>query len=173
MPYSHPAHYTAVVNLIKENFKPKTTRIIDIGVGSGVYRELLSEYEMDGIEIYEKYIGDFNLIERYDEIFNVDAITFDYTKKYKLAILGDVLEHMSVEDAKTVLTALKKAGISIVAQIPYEYEQGVYDGNEHEIHLQPDLTPDIFMERYAEFGFELLQSDEVCGAYYSFKKGKA
>lgn len=166
MPYSHAAHYEAVAKLIRDNFDPATTPIIDIGCGAGAYRNLLPEYTMDGIEIYAKYISDFNLVERYREIFNVDAVSFKYTKKYKLAIMGDVLEHLSIDDAKTILNNLRKAKIAVIVQVPYEYEQGVYDGNENEIHIQDDLTHALFLERYSEFGFSFLQEDAICGAYY-------
>ena len=168
MPYSHPAHYSDVALLVRENFDPSTTSIIDIGAGSGTYRDIFPEYTLDGIEVYEKYINDFRLRARYREIFNTNVLEFTQWKKYDLAIMGDILEHLSVEDAKSVLSALKKAKVSVLVQIPYLYEQGEYDGNHHEIHLQPDLTREVFMERYAEFGFKFLKDDHVCGAYYAF-----
>lgn len=171
MPYSYPAHYASVVNLIKSNFNPANTSIIDIGCGSGTYRDLLPEYTMDGIEVYEKYINDFRLRDRYRNIFNVNVTDYKFSgKTHNLAIMGDVLEHLSVEDAKKVLKGIEDAGISIVVQVPYLYEQGIYDGNEHEIHLQPDLTHEVFLDRYAEFGFSFLTEDSVCGAYYIFRK---
>lgn len=169
MPYSHPAHYSAVTSLIRGMFSPNTTRIIDIGCGAGVYRDLLSEYTMDGIEVYEKYIRDFNLRSRYREIFNVNVLDFKFVKgNYELAIMGDVLEHLSVEDAKKVLTSIKNANIPILVQVPYMYEQGEYDGNHHEIHLQPDLTREVFFDRYSEFNFQILTEDTVCGAYFNW-----
>lgn len=173
MPYSHPAHYTNVVNLIRANFNPSETSIIDIGCGAGVYRDLLPAYTMDGVEVYEKYINDFKLREKYRTIFNEDVVNFKFTgKKYTLAIMGDILEHLSVEDAKKVLNAIKKANISLIVQVPYLYEQGEYDGNVHEIHLQPDLTHEVFLSRYEEYGFSFLVEDSVCGAYYIFRKGE-
>lgn len=171
MPYSHPAHYPSVVNLIRTNFPSNSTRILDVGVGSGTYRNLLPEYTMDGIEVYSKYIQDFNLESRYRKIFNVDVVDFEFNaNEYELVIMGDVLEHLSVVDALNVLKSIKDSGMSLLIQVPYMYEQGIYDGNDHEIHLPSDLTHDVFLDRYSEFGFELLNRDDVCGAYYTFNK---
>jgi hypothetical protein len=167
MPYSHPSHYTKIVNLILNSFDPKTSYIIDIGVGAGVYRNLLPNYNMDGIEIYRKYIDDFNLESRYNLIFNEDAVKFNYNTKYNLAIMGDVLEHLEISEAKLILNKLIENKISVIVQVPYLYEQGEYDGNTHEIHIQSDLTDKVFKERYSEYNFKLLSSDEVCGVYYS------
>lgn len=126
---------------------------------------------MDGIEVYEKYIKDFKLRDRYRTIFNTDVTKYEFDGKiHNLAIMGDVLEHLSIEDAKKTLKKIEVAGISIVVQVPYMYEQGIYDGNEHEIHLQPDLTHSVFLSRYSEFGFSFLTEDAVCGAYYIFRK---
>ena len=171
MPYSHPGNHQAVVNLIRANFPVQTTSIIDIGCGCGTYKDLLPEYTMDGIEVYEKYINDFKLRDRYREIFNTDVTKYEFNgKTHNLAIMGDVLEHLGIDDAKKVLKNIETAEMSIVVQVPYMYEQGIYDGNEHEIHLQPDLTHAVFLNRYAEFGFSFLVEDSVCGAYYIFRK---
>lgn len=170
MPYSHPAHYAKTVELIKSNFNKDDTYIIDIGVGAGIYRDLLPEYHIDGIEVYEKYINDFNLRSRYDNIFNEDAVDFNYTNKYNLAIMGDVLEHLKISEAKKILNALVENNTSIITQVPYLYEQGIYDGNIHEVHIQADLTDELFLKRYAKYDFKLLSKDEVCGVYYLINK---
>lgn len=169
MPYSYSAFYSNSAEYIRSNFSTDDL-IIDIGVGSGTYKNIVPEYTLDGIEIYEKYINDFNLRERYRNIYNEDAINFKYTSEYKLATMGDVLEHMSVEDSKKLLKKLVKNKISILIQVPYMYEQGIYDGNEHEIHIQDDLTHELFLERYSEFGFTTLCRDHICGIYVLLNK---
>ena len=166
MPYSYAAHYNKTIDLIRTTFDPKTSYILDIGVGAGIYRDLLPDYNIDGIEIYKKYINDFKLESRYNHIFNEDAVNFNYNKKYCLAIMGDVLEHLKISDAKLILNKLVENEISIIVQVPYLYEQGEYDGNTHEIHIQPDLTHEVFIKRYSEYNFKLLCKDNVCGVYY-------
>jgi hypothetical protein len=46
-------------------------------------------------------------------------------------------------------------------------EQGEYEGNTHETHLQPDLTPDLMKERYPDL--ELIYGNGQYG-YYVKKK---
>jgi hypothetical protein len=48
-------------------------------------------------------------------------------------------------------------------------EQSEYEGNTHEIHLQPDLTPENMLERYPDL--ELLYGNNFYG-YYTNKKQK-
>ena len=48
-------------------------------------------------------------------------------------------------------------------------EQGEHEGNMHETHLQPDLTPDIMKQRYSDL--ELLYGNNFYG-YYIKKKPK-
>lgn len=160
-------NHQPAIELIRANFDPSIV-IIDIGAGMGAYRDLLPEYCMDGIEICDEYIDTFKLRERYRNLFHIDAVDFVYSREYQLAILGDVLEHMTIPNARTVLSELKAHQISIVAQIPYRSVQGALRGNNHEVHVQSDLTHEVFMERYGEFGFVLLTSNRWCGIYYSF-----
>lgn len=58
--------------------------------------------------------------------------------------MGDVIEHLSIEDAKTVLDRLMPLCEEIVVAVPYEYKQESYDDNIFQAHKQPDLTPQIF-----------------------------
>lgn len=165
-------HYP-IQELIRDNFDPSTL-IIDIGAGQGAYRKLFPEYCMDGIEICDLYIKDFKLRELYREVFCCDAVDFSYSRKnYELAILGDVLEHMTVQNAKDLLLKLKNEEISMVFQIPYMAVKGINSGwgsreNVYEYHIQDDLTHEIFMERYKEFDLKLLRKNQWCGIYYIF-----
>jgi hypothetical protein len=51
--------------------------------------------------------------------------------------------------------------------VPYLYEQGEEFGNIHETHLQPDLTPEIMLERYPDL--KLIYGDENYGYYGNSK----
>ena len=164
MPYSHPSHREAIKQFISDNFDP-IIQILDVGAGAGSYRDLLPNPIMDALEIYAKYIEDFDLKNKYRKVFNENAVSFKY-KRHQLAILGDVVQTLEIEDAKKIFTALRKQGTAIIVQVPFLYEQGPYDGNVNETHIQADLTNEVFLERYAEFDFKLLTLDEVCGVYY-------
>ena len=62
--------------------------------------------------------------------------------------MGDVLEHIPKYEAMNLVDRINSAGKKCLIAVPYLYEQGEYDGNVHEIHHQPDLTNEIFLERY-------------------------
>lgn len=82
-----------------------------------------------------------------------DIREFQYTRRYNLIIFGDILEHLTVEDAQMVLCEAKKWGEHILIGVPYLYKQEPLYGNEAERHLQEDLTHEIFTLRYPEYEF--------------------
>ena len=51
--------------------------------------------------------------------------------------------------------------------VPYMYEQGVYEGNIHEIHQQPDLTKDVFLKRYPQM--HLLMGNDDYGYFINYE----
>ena len=74
-----------------------------MGAGQGTYLNLIREglgagVIVNAVEVWQPYIDQFSLANRYDKLFNMDVremINF----KYDLVILGDILEHMSEADA--------------------------------------------------------------------------
>jgi hypothetical protein len=50
--------------------------------------------------------------------------------------------------------------------IPYTMEQGEHEGNIYETHHQPDLTNEIFLERYP--CMKLLYKDDGYGYYINY-----
>lgn len=83
--------------------------VLDIGCGRGIWAGCLKSNKPEvlwhGIEIWDPYIKKYwkNLSRLYDEIFSANIINFDYFRNYDLIIMGDVLEHMTLENAKKVL----------------------------------------------------------------------
>jgi hypothetical protein len=148
MPYSYPEFK----NEIKEHFKkyvPKNTRILDVGPGAGVYADVLKEleYNIDCLEIWSPYVSQFNLEEKYNKVIIGDIRYFDFSG-YEYIIMGDVLEHLSYDDAKIIIDKIEANNIRCLIAVPYNYIQGEYDGNKFETHLQPDLTPENVLIRY-------------------------
>lgn len=148
MPFSYSFFKEDYQHHMEENF-PQDTQILDVGAGSGGYADLLRNYfkHIDGIEIHEPYIHDFNLKSKYNNLFLGDIRTFDFTA-YDYIIMGDVLEHLSVEDAKSLIAKIESNKICLMVAVPYLYPQGAAYDNIHETHLQPDLTHHLFLERY-------------------------
>ena len=143
----------------------KPIHALDVGTGDGKYQRLLlqvfpnrfsieggttvcqSGFHIEGIEIWKPYIERFNLEQRYDEIYNIDARKFDWTgKQYDVVFCGDVLEHMSKEDAVELVRNASLHSRHVLINIPiYHAEQGAEAGNPYETHVKPDWTHDEVM----------------------------
>jgi hypothetical protein len=166
MPYS----YTLYKEEVKHHFLNSlvsSIRILDVGPGCGTYSHLLKEHfpNMDAIEIFESYVSQFDLHNKYNNIIIGDIREYDF-RDYEYIIMGDVLEHLSVSDAKKILNVIKENDILCLVAVPYNYEQGTYMDNVHETHLQPDLTHELFLERYPDF--KLLIGDDKYGYYINY-----
>lgn len=145
MPFSTPVLDDVCVNWIRGNCSTEVV-VLDIGAGAGKWRALLPEYQMDAVEAFAPTIEHFHLREHYREVFCQDVMTFKDFSKYGLVILGDVLEHLTVEDAQALLARLE--GCKVVVKVPYLSPQGAINGNDYEIHRQPDLTTEVMLQRY-------------------------
>lgn len=152
MPGSARRYDLDIQTWVREQF-PIEASILDIGAGTGKYRNLLNEFpNVDGVEIFEPYIKRYRLTEMYRDVFHYDAVLLDHgvLRSYDLVILGDVLEHLSVEDARAFLSRIDYDRQTVLIAVPFEYEQGEVDGNPHEVHVQDDLTHARFVERYGD-----------------------
>lgn len=172
MPTSYPLYKDSVRNWFLENV-PFNTRIMDVGAGCGTYSQLLRGYgyKMDAIEIWEPYIEKYDLKSKYDQVWNWDFINMPVGAydDYDFFIMGDILEHLSVDEGQWILSFLTLKRKKFLVAVPYQMEQGEHEGNMYETHLQPDLTPEIMEERYPEL--ELLYGNNFYG-YYINKKQK-
>jgi cyclopropane fatty-acyl-phospholipid synthase-like methyltransferase len=124
-------------------------QILDVGCGSGGYFELLngSYNNIDGIEIYPNYIQMFNLDTKYRRLILGDVLHQDLSG-WEYFIMGDVIEHMTYEEALQLIQKIHNSGKFMMVAVPYLFNQDEEYGNIHEIHKQPDLTKEVFLERY-------------------------
>ena len=157
-PYGKPEIRNFIMNLI-----PKGSSILDVGAGSGTYYHLLgSDYKWSAVEIWHDaalYLQQF-----YTTVYEINIKDFEYTQHYDLIMFGDILEHLTVADAQSVLEKANQHACYIMVGVPYNYQQGALYGNNYEQHLQPDLTPIIFNERYQNFNPILISNNY--GYYY-------
>jgi len=172
MPTSYPLYKDSVRNWVLQNI-PLDAKILDVGAGCGTYSDLLRGYgyKIDAVEIWKPYIDKYELKKKYGVVYhkNILAIDFVILDTYDFFILGDVLEHLTTEEAQYVMLFLKQNNKKYIVAVPYQMEQGEHEGNAYETHLQPDLTPDIMMQRYPDM--ELLYGNNFYG-YYIKKKPK-
>lgn len=166
MPYSIGYYKENIKNHFLENVSTNS-KILDAGAGCGTYSVLLKDHfpNMDGLEIFSEYDKMFDLKSKYNNLFIADILDFDISG-YDYVILGDILEHLSVENAQSLLKRIDENDILCLVGVPYLFEQGPEYNNEHETHLQPDLTHGIFMDRYPNM--KLLWKNEAYGYYVNY-----
>jgi len=169
MPNSYNYFKEDIKQYLVENLS-KNAKILDAGPGIGTYSILLKDYgfDMDAVEIYEPYVEKYNLRDKYKNVFVQSIIGFDITP-YDFVILGDVLEHISTEDAQVLINSITSQNKGCLVAIPYMMEQGEHEGNIHETHLQPDLTLEVMEQRYPNL--KLIYGNEYYG-YYTNKTQK-
>ena len=150
MPSSHHAHIVDALDFVRR-INPMS--VLDIGIGYGrwgfLFREFLDVIQgrldacdwktrIDGIEIWEPYIGDYHRYI-YDSIY-IDNIVFfvDKMENYDLIFMGDVLEHISKGAATAVLDKLFNKCKYLLLNIPIGkawLKQGALFGNPYETHV--------------------------------------
>lgn len=151
-----------VVKYLKKQF-PIRSSCLDIGANNAKWFKLLgNHFIMDGVEAWKPYIIKYKLNDKYRKLTHANIVDFDEFD-YDVIIMGDVLEHLSVEDGQKVIKKMYPRCKELVIAVPYKYKQGAIHGNPFEIHMQPDLTPEIFNERYP--GFKILWANRIY-AYY-------
>ena len=139
-----------VCSWIRGHFPPEST-ILDVGAGDGKWRNLLPEYSMDAVEIFSP--NAHAIRHMYGTVYETNIVNLDY-RPYDLIIFGDVIEHLSIDDAQKVLQTAEKKCTDMIVAVPFLYPQDEIYGNPWERHIQDDLTDAIFHKRYP--GFEVL-----------------
>lgn len=132
-------------------------RVLDIGTGWGTYynkfgtvNQVLGHAEWIGVEAYQPYIDKFRLETKYHKIINQDARTIDYSGlgEFDLVFAGDVLEHMTKEDAVKLVADLQKTCRSIIISIPIIHLPQDADANPYQEHVKDDWTHEEVMETF-------------------------
>ena len=152
-----------VRRFISHKYEPADIRILDVGAGQGKYRILFADYpNMDAIEIFEPYVEEHRLHELYDTVYITDAAyvvnEFVDGTHWDIVLFGDVLEHLDVERAQKMLWDFERVCTEYYVVVPFEYPQDAEDGNEHQRHLQDDLTPALMTARYPQLELLAVES---------------
>jgi hypothetical protein len=141
--------------------------ILDVGPGYGTYGNLLKPefINIDAVEIWEKYVDQFKLKEIYRNVYIENILNFNFSY-YDYLIIGDVLEHLDIKSSQKLLKQIYTSNKKCLVAVPYNYPQGPHEDNIYETHLQPDLTHEIFLERYSSMK-ELFRNDKY-GYYINY-----
>lgn len=135
--------------------------VVDIGPGSGTYISLVKEQAQCctnarwiGVEIWEPYIQQFRLQERYDEIVNADVRTVDWTQlNPDVVIAGDVLEHMTKQDAVALVDRILLVAKTLIVSVPIRHmpqDKYAYE-NPHEAHIKDDWSHEEVMATWGHY----------------------
>jgi glycosyltransferase involved in cell wall biosynthesis len=131
----------------------KHERMLDIGPGSGTYAKLFPDAKWTGIEIFKPYVEQYGLKDLYEEIIIGDVRDYDLSTlgRFDVAIAGDVLEHMTAEDAVLVVEKLKAVADTVIVSIPIgHHPQGEWEGNVHETHVVDDWSDEEFRKVFGQ-----------------------
>jgi len=139
-------------NECKDWIKSHVTRMkprsmLDVGPGAGTYAKLFPLIpHKDAVEIWEPYVEKYALDKLYRHVTIKDIREYRGVASYDVVFFGDVLEHMSREEAARVVSDFKPLAKYIVISIPIgDYPQGEFEGNPHEAHKSTWSVEDVFI----------------------------
>lgn len=118
--------------------------ILDVGAGAGNWATALRRAGWAGkayaVEVWPPYVDQFNLDVVYDKVFVEDIRTWTPGRfaYFDCVIFGDVLEHMTEEDARQVWRKSRLAPHAAIAIPIIDYHQGALNGNPYEVHVKHD-----------------------------------
>lgn len=144
MPHSAGENKEYVTAFLKAH-RPET--VIDIGAGAMMYGNLIREEignkpKITAIEVWQPYIDFYPYEKVYNEVIQVDARLHD-DYNVDVVIAGDVLEHMSEEEMKELVTKIRSQAKWLILSVPViHYPQGHLEDNPYEEHIQEDLNHD-------------------------------
>ncbi len=151
MPFSTTIFKQQILEFITKSANNTDVKILDIGAGCGTYADLLSPQftNIDAMEVFFPYVEQYNLREKYKNVFieNVMHTSVDFSQ-YDFIILGDILEHLNLNDSRSLIQKLLNTSAELIITVPFNAPQGTVNENVHEIHLQPKLTLTSFLRTH-------------------------
>jgi hypothetical protein len=151
MGFSDPENKPWAAEKIKE-IDPKT--ILDVGAGQGVYldiirRDLSHDVSVTAVEVWQPYVDQFNLVNRYNNVI-VDDIRNIENFDYDLVIFGDILEHMSEDDAIEVWNKVSNQARYALISVPIiHYHQDAINDNPYEVHVEEDWNTERVLDKFS------------------------
>jgi len=136
-------------------------RILDIGAGSGTYINLIKlknniciDAEWVAIEAWKPYIDKFDLESKYNTVINKDARKLNWNElgKFDVAIAGDVLEHMTKEEAILLVEQIIENCKTLIISIPITHlPQDEINGNPFEVHVKDNWCHEEVLETWSQY----------------------
>ena len=166
MPYSDDSNIGDIQRLLEE-YQPKS--VLDIGAGAGKYGRLVKRVlpettTVHAVEVWGPYIKEFSLNEIYAKIYMMDVrnVSQDVYDLYEFVIFGDVLEHMTKDEAVRVFD---KVNSSAIISIPIvHWPQGHEHGNPYEEHVKDDWSVQEVLDT---FPVRLIAESESTAVFFT------
>lgn len=134
--------------------------ILDVGAGCGTYGKMFPNSHKTGVEVWPAYIDKYGLNDIYDDLHVGDARSWHPPTYYDVAFAGDVLEHMTREEAFALFTKLQFSADTVVISIPLgHYPQGEYEGNPYEAHVVDNWTDEDFRNLFGEPTYSKIEGE--------------
>lgn len=117
------------------------TVVLDVGVGEGTYSKLLRPLDKHdtnwtAVEVFGPYIDRYGLYDHYNHVHQSDIRYYSWPDTYDLGIAGDVLEHLTKEQARQVVSDLQDHCTNVIISVPVLHlDQGTVNGNPAERHI--------------------------------------
>ena len=172
MPYS----YREGKGFIKKWLGKRATdvkNVLDLGVGSGTYHTfytkkypLLNHATWTGVEVWEPYIERFDLKSKYSQIINQDIRTIEYSTlgNFDITFAGDILEHMTKDEAISLVEKILKISKVMIISIPIiHFPQEEFEGNPFEAHIKDDWSHQEMIDTFPQI--ESFAEGEKIGVY--------
>lgn len=166
MPYSDDSNISDIRQYLLDT-RPKN--VLDVGAGAGKYgrlvRNTLPNASIEAVEVWEPYVKTFSLLDIYDLIHVKDVRELEphIFEGVDLVIFGDVLEHMTKEEAVLVWDRARHSNRLISIPIVH-YPQGHSHGNPYEEHVKDDWSIESVIEC---FNVALIASSDITGVFYA------
>lgn len=138
--------YTSLI-LEKLHSVGELVSIVDVGCGQGQYHDLMAPslpgVRWVGVEVWEPYVERFCLRRKYDQLVVADVRAFDFSAVAPVSavLFGDILEHMTKEEAIATVERARAVAPYVLLSIPVvHFPQGEIEGNPYEVHVKDDWS---------------------------------
>lgn len=126
--------------------------VLDVGAGCGTYADLLDFIPREkkvAIEAFRDYIEEYNLRDKYLSVINADVRHVRLGRSFDLVILGDILEHMTKDEAVRVFDMCRTLSKWVLISVPIiKYPQGAINDNPFEVHVKEDWSNEEVLDTF-------------------------